>query len=239
MLNEIPSHIRSGIYKILNTTNGHFYIGSAVNIVRRFRQHKHDLIHNRHRNSILQASFNRYGEASFVFQLVEAVPDLKLLVAVEQRYLDLHCDGKVTCYNIATVAESSLGIKRSPEAIERGRLARKKILASGRGTRKGIPTPEAGKILLRDTHFGLQNNLGTVYSEETKSKISAAKKGISIHRKKYCVTFVDPLGIVHPDIRDVKNFARTHGLFCDGLYKLVNGKYEVYHGWKTSSVVVL
>jgi len=210
MVNEIPPHIRSG-------------------------QHKHDLIQNRHGNPILQAAFNKYGEDSFVFQLVEAVLDSKSIIEIEQRYLDLHCDGQVTCYNIAFVAGSSLGVKRSIESIEK----RKKSMVGKWGRRKGIPHPEYAKILMRDTHFGLQNNLGTVYSEETKNKISAAKKGVSIHRKKYCVTFIDPLGIVHPDIRDVKNFARAHGLHCDGLYKLVNGKYEVYHGWKTSSVVVL
>ena len=43
-----------GIYKIRNTENGNFYLGSSDNIHRRFSRHKLDLSKNRHDNPHLQ-----------------------------------------------------------------------------------------------------------------------------------------------------------------------------------------
>jgi len=56
--------LNSGIYKILNTVNNKFYIGSAVNLNSRFRTHKANLINNKHPNKHLQAAFNKYGANS-------------------------------------------------------------------------------------------------------------------------------------------------------------------------------
>jgi predicted GIY-YIG superfamily endonuclease len=40
----------SGIYKITNLLNGKMYIGSAVNVRKRWHQHRHGLRCNKHDN---------------------------------------------------------------------------------------------------------------------------------------------------------------------------------------------
>ena len=60
-----------GIYKIENTVNGKVYIGQSVDITDRWEHHRSELKNNRHGNAHLQASWNKYGEDSFTFTVLE------------------------------------------------------------------------------------------------------------------------------------------------------------------------
>lgn len=79
--------INSGIYKITCLTTDKFYIGSAVNINRRFDEHKTLLRHNKHYNSKLQNAWNKYGEENFYFGPIEFVEESQLL-DIEQWWID-------------------------------------------------------------------------------------------------------------------------------------------------------
>jgi len=92
-----------GIYKIINVVNNKFYIGSAVNFSRRKTRHFSELRNNRHNNGKLQNAWNKYGEHSFVFVIVEKVLDKDLLLETENRWLKEHV-GKDYCYNIGVDA---------------------------------------------------------------------------------------------------------------------------------------
>lgn len=59
-----------GIYKITNIINGKVYIGKSLNIEKRFKQHKTDLNHNRNHNNHFQNAWNKYGENSFIFEII-------------------------------------------------------------------------------------------------------------------------------------------------------------------------
>lgn len=231
MLFQVPAEYKSGIYAISNVVNGHLYVGSAVDFRQRYRQHKHDLIQGKHRNQILQKAWRKYGSASFTFSLLEEVKDTALLLSVEQMYLDKYIDTS-SCYNIARIASSTLGLKRSPESIEKWKVS----MRGKPGPRLGVKLEASTKKKLSDSHFGLKNNLGTVYSDETKMKISEAKKGRSIVRKKHRVTFQTPSGEMHEKVTDIKNFAKAQKLNPDGLYRLIKGEYTSYHGWVILSI---
>jgi len=62
-----------GVYIINNKLNGHNYIGSSVNIKKRFSTHKTDLRKNKHPNRYLQHAWNKYGEENFEFIHVENI----------------------------------------------------------------------------------------------------------------------------------------------------------------------
>lgn len=89
----------AGIYRILNVSNGHFYIGSSINIGHRFRQHISALTSYKHHNSHLQSAWNKYGRESFSFELVEVVENLERLLDIEQEYID----SLLPEYNISNV----------------------------------------------------------------------------------------------------------------------------------------
>lgn len=77
----------SGIYCIINIYNGKRYIGSSKNIRERLWGHRASLRHNKHCNSHLQNSWNKYGEKNFDFYVIEKCPEEKLLER-EQFYID-------------------------------------------------------------------------------------------------------------------------------------------------------
>ena len=59
-----------GIYKILNNKTNQCYIGLSIKIEDRWRYHKRSLIGNRHENQHLQNAWNKYGEDSFLFEIL-------------------------------------------------------------------------------------------------------------------------------------------------------------------------
>jgi len=103
---------KHGIYCIRTLINNKVYYGSAKNLKKRFTSHLNSLRNNDHGNSILQRHFNKYGEESFSFEVVEFVDDLNLLIKREQFYLDaLFSSKEESPFNICRVAGSTLGLK--------------------------------------------------------------------------------------------------------------------------------
>lgn len=79
--------MRSGIYRIRNTTTGKAYIGQSRDIPQRIYTHRRTLRKGTHHNPHLQAAWNLYGEPAFVFEILEEIrPDPDLLLAGELRH---------------------------------------------------------------------------------------------------------------------------------------------------------
>lgn len=112
--------LKSGIYKITNIINDKFYIGSAVNIDKRRNQHLHNLRKGKHPNIHLQRSFDKHGELSFRFEILEHC-QTKHLIEKEQYYIDT----LKPHYNICQVAGNSTGRKATKDTKEKMSKARK------------------------------------------------------------------------------------------------------------------
>ena len=63
--------IYSGIYEIKFNECDKKYIGSSINIKRRFDNHICDLRKNRHRCIHLQRAFNKYEEHNLQFKIIQ------------------------------------------------------------------------------------------------------------------------------------------------------------------------
>ena len=183
--------MKSGIYRIRNIETGHVYIGSAKNFSRRKNSHYNRLRAGDHANSRLQRAWGKYGEDSFIFEIIEYV-DIELLISREQIHID-NVFGS-NCYNIAPVAQSALGVRWSEaaklaqskrcvgrEVSEETKLKLSKMLL-GRivtdATRKRMSDAFRGHMVSEETKNKISDKAkGRVISEETRSKISAAGKG--------------------------------------------------------------
>lgn len=78
----------SGIY-VIKSPSGKMYIGSAVNLRKRFNLHKCCLENNKHHNLNLQKSFNRMTTGTFTFKVLELVGEIEDLETREQFYIDV------------------------------------------------------------------------------------------------------------------------------------------------------
>ena len=63
----------TGIYKITNKINGHYYIGQSVDIDKRFREHCFSARHHddKDHNSPIHLAIAKYGENNFTLELLE------------------------------------------------------------------------------------------------------------------------------------------------------------------------
>ena len=182
-----------GIYKIVNSQNGKIYVGSSLDVERRWRKHKSALRAGRHRNPHLQNSWDLYGESAFSLSVLEQVSEDLCLLEAEQRYIDtLKPD-----YNIATHATGGSG-PRSEETKQKISAAvkgdkhpffgkthseetRKKISEANLGKaawNKGTPLSKAHRAKLSESLSGSKHpQFGVERAKETKKKISASLTG--------------------------------------------------------------
>ncbi len=152
----MPKPPKSGIYQILNTINGHRYIGSAVNMWLRKNSHWSELRRGVHRNGHLQHAWNLYGRGIFVFSVLEYVADRERLLEREQYYLDA-LDPE---YNILKRAGSMLGYKASP-------LTRARVSAA---MKRRVMTEEHRQHLS-------EAGTGKVFSPTARRNMSTAARG--------------------------------------------------------------
>lgn len=77
-----------GIYRIRNTVNNFVYIGQTSDkFWNRFLEHKNKLMNWKHKNSKLMNDWIKYGENSFVFEVVFIVRDPSVLDELEVKYI--------------------------------------------------------------------------------------------------------------------------------------------------------
>ncbi len=65
-----------GVYQVENTTSGKLYVGSSVDIERRWGRHLRRLRRGRHNNRHWQMEFDRDGEGAFAFTILEVTTRL-------------------------------------------------------------------------------------------------------------------------------------------------------------------
>lgn len=77
------------IYKITNQKNGMVYIGSSIEIERRWRQHKEASINEKdhHYNYPLMIAFREFGIANFTFEVIDTLPDHQAMIKAEHDWI--------------------------------------------------------------------------------------------------------------------------------------------------------
>ena len=108
---------------IRNKINDKKYIGQAVDIDRRWRDHKSELDGNRHCNPHLQNSWNKYGADNFEFTIIHEC-DEELLDELEIMYI-AHFDTYNNGYNLTLGGDGCRGYRYTDEQRARSSEAKK------------------------------------------------------------------------------------------------------------------
>ena len=143
--------MKNCIYKIVNKENNKFYLGSSNNYKKRWQSHKLNLRKNKHHSIHLQRAWNKYGESSFSFEIIEFIlPENQ--ISREQFYLDsLKPYNTDIGYNICTIAGA---FSRNPMSEETREKQRSRML--------GIKNPMYGKRGKDSPIFGRKHNSSTL-----------------------------------------------------------------------------
>ena len=76
-----------GIYKIINTITGDFYIGSSKNVKKRWREHKCKSMWKQCPNNPMYLDMQKYGTDKFVFEVLAEV-EVEDLKEKEQQFIE-------------------------------------------------------------------------------------------------------------------------------------------------------
>jgi group I intron endonuclease len=154
----------SGIYLIEHVASKKVYVGSTNNLYLRRRGHFSTLRRKCHKNEYLQNAYNKYGQRSFRFTVIEECA-IDVLIEREQFWIDrLRATNKKYGYNISPQAG---GHAQSPE------------------TRAKIAKASTGKVRTKEHCRNLSKALsgkrpwatGIKRSSETRKKMSESMKG--------------------------------------------------------------
>lgn len=180
-----------GIYEIYNVENGHRYIGSSQNIHNRVLSHKQRLKRKDHKNPHLQNAWDKYGIDNFEFRTLITCP-IDMLYYYEQQFLNQVKPE----YNLAKCAESpNRGTKSSEETKQKISVAlkiafldpklreifRKKMMGNTiwKKAKWTSSRREKSSIKMQGNEYakGSIAWVGKKHTDETKRKMSIAKKG--------------------------------------------------------------
>lgn len=191
-----------GIYVIENTFNGKVYIGAVgkgrskthkgkrKTFHERLSEHVKGLNNKKHHNRYLQASWNKYRQEAFLFDILEIIDDVSLLDTREKFWIEYYSSAeKDYGYNLTlggegqSPNEETMAKLRKNNAMKRPEIANKvRLMITGRTisneTRKRQSEAKAGRYLGENHPF-----YGKHHSDETKAKLSASHMGKPSHRR--------------------------------------------------------
>ena len=186
---------RPGIYRITHTPSGLIYIGSSVNVGRRWNDHKRNLRIRQHRSKSMQVMWDSDGLTAFRIDVLEFIDDGRCrLVEREQHWID-HltpyvpgigfntsmnaaggcCTGPVSAEVRAKASAALLGRKHSD--IHKARIA---ATHTGKTRSDEAKAAMARAAKRRFSRPGASDHLQKPLTAATKAKLRAAALGRAI-----------------------------------------------------------
>lgn len=202
------------VYIIQNIETGMIYIGSTTNILKaRLGNHKRNLRSGKHGNPILQASYNKYGDVSFEYDILEDGISDNDILSVETFWIEYFRYIGAKLYNICHPANTRKGIPMPEDAKQK-----LSIINTGK------TLTQEHKDRIGTANRGNKSNVGKTWSAEVRSKMSDGSS-------KTYDGVVSPDGIVYSPITNLNKFCKEHNLDRRGMAYVVAGKRPHWHGW--------
>lgn len=152
---------KSGIYRWTNKLSHKTYVGSAIDLTRRFRSYfslaflEKEL---RYGNSVICSSLLKYGYSEFSLEILEYCEKEELIVR-EQYYLD----NLKPEYNILTIARSSKGFKHSQMTKTLlSRLGLNRIVSDDTKLKISINNSKSKSVVVTDIESGSKTEFSSI-----------------------------------------------------------------------------
>lgn len=221
------------IYRITCTTNNMFIIGSSIH-KHRYNQYLCNLRKNRYSNKVLQNCYNKYGENSFKFEILQANIPEDILIDVENIWIGANCaklsDRKkgMNVHNASKTKPTLEGNKKISEKLK-GRIVSQEV-------REKISKATKGKILSKETIKKIKatriKNGGYKVSQETKDYYSKLYKGVSNKDLNKPIIQMDLKGNFIREWISAQQADKEGGFAFKGVSKAVTGYRPHYKKFK-------
>lgn len=170
---------KPGVYSITCSETGKMYIGSAVDLKKRWYAHRTTLNRGISPCVILQHAWSKYGQEAFIFAVLELLEDAEILSKKELRLLlrdreQHYIDLLDPYYNASRIALSSF---HDPEVQKRVAEINKEIVKRPERNRKISEANTGRKHTPEAIERMREAQLGKHHSPETRTKISEVQKG--------------------------------------------------------------
>lgn len=176
------SETRGGIYAIRNLVTQKKYVGSAICIGKRLKQHTRSLARGKHHSVKLQRAWDKYGASAFEFVVLAIVDEPAMLLTHEQAWIDF-LDSAASGYNMTATAGSLLGFKHTTETRQRMSEAHTGLVRSDEH-RVNLSIANSGKKMSDEARQKMREaKLGKPrgpHSAEHRARISEAHKGVPL-----------------------------------------------------------
>ena len=169
-----------GIYMIQNKVNNKMYIGQAVDIEKRWRDHRRNLTNRCNENRHFINAWKRDGEENFEFTILLECEESDLNMYEEYYIFELMTYDPRVGYNKNYGGKSGRPTKETKRKLseaKKGKQLSEEHKRKLSESQRGKQLSEETKRKISEANKGENNpNYGTQLSEETKRKISEAKK---------------------------------------------------------------
>ena len=231
--------MKSGIYVITNTVNGHRYIGKTNDLKRRKWEHFNP---NSESNKSLSLAYKKYGIAKFKYEILEFCPvemlnerEIYYISALKPEYNRTN-GGDGSCgHNVSETTRKVLSEKGKLQWAMKSDKEKKKFI------RNNLKGPKIGHAVSQETREKLRAaNLGshpTLESEEKRINSLYKNGGNERIRKAHSKPVIcHETGIVYSSIKDAElsmNISNI-GNVCSGKYKQTKGFHFSYCSVETT-----
>lgn len=158
------------IYKIYCIVNNKVYIGSSINVYKRWHNHRYELINNKHHSIYLQNAWNKYGAKNFKFEILEKFSSNEFIIEREQFWMDYYVSYNTKYgFNTNSKAEGNHARKWSDKQ-------RIKYSNSRKGKKA---TPAQLNALNENRKIGSESNLSNINEEKVLLIVNSINDGLS------------------------------------------------------------
>jgi len=159
-----------GVYKISCSVNSKIYIGSSINIYKRWFNHRYELNNNKHHANYLQHAWNKYGKDCFIFEILEKIEDVSVLIEREQYWMDYYQSYK-PAYGFNSNSKAEGNHKRKWTKQQREKYSK---------SRKGKPASEALQNALNNSRkIGSKSNLSSIDENKVIQIVNDINSGLT------------------------------------------------------------
>lgn len=212
----LPLKGQRGIYGIVfdNNVTKRIYVGQSTNLNLRLYRHKYSLLHNKHYNKYLQATFNKYGANHFCINILGYCQE-KELSAQEQYWLDFYAK------------EQGWGVFNFGDCVNnpfRGK-------SHTQETKSWLSTLAKGRKYSDERNRKISKALrGRRRDSQTCNNIRVG--AISAHdSEKRTVVLVNPAGEV-VTVLGVRAFCKRAAISRTGINGVIGGSIKSCKGWR-------